>query len=169
MRHDRYYHSLTQIAHMLKLKHELHIDANLGFDLGIWFHDVSFFADSKDSAENCARVYEEFRQDVGLEGYERVREYLLATKGHRPRTKDREELLLLDIDLSILGSDPLTYQQYSEGVKKEYSFSGGFENGRRKVLKKFMDRDPIFATQMFRKLFEKQARLNIMSELSRLS
>lgn len=169
MRHDRYYHSLTQIVQILQLKQDLRIETSPALDLGIWFHDVIFYADVKNNVENCAGMYQEFVEDVGLQGYEKVREYILATSGHRPRTKDKEELVLLDLDLSILGADPLQYLQYAEGVKKEFSFIGGFESGRRKVLKKFIERESIFITPMFRKLFENKARLNIMSELSRLS
>ena len=166
MRHDRYYHSLTQISRMLKMKDDLHIDSNLGLTLAIWFHDIVFFPDSKNCEEHCAHMYQDFCKDTGLIGYPAVTDYILATRGHRLRTKDREEEWLLDLDLAILGSDPLEYRQYAKAVKKEYSFSGGFESGRRKVLKKFLGRDSIFITPLFRTLYEQQARRNIMSELS---
>lgn len=169
MRHDRYYHSLTQLSRMLQMKEDLHLDCNLGLNLAIWFHDIVFFPDSKNCEEHCAQTYEDFCRDTGLKGYEQVTDYILATRGHRTRTKDKEEQWLLDLDLAILGSDPLEYRHYAEAIKKEYSFSGGFESGRRKVLRKFLDRDSIFLTPLFRRLYEQQSRRNIMSELSTLS
>ena len=168
MRHDRYYHSLTQIARMLRLMKDLDIDGKYGLLLGIWFHDIVFFPDFKNCEEKSAEMYREFAKDVDLVGYDRVSEYILATRGHRLRTNDQEEQLLVDLDLSILGSNPLEYRQYAESIKKEYSFTGGFAAGRKKVLRNFLDRDPIFTTSQFRRLYEQPARRNIMCELSSL-
>lgn len=76
--------------------------------------------------------------------------------------------LLLDIDLSILGTnDPESYERYRIGVRKEYKIypDEQYNAGRAKVLQSFLDKKKIYLTKEF-KIFEKRARKNLQNEIN---
>ncbi len=96
----------------------------------------------------------------------KCREQILATKGHSV-SQDDDTNYFTDADLSILGSDPKTYQDYSKLIRKEYKYYPDlvYKPGRRKVLMHFLDMERIFKTRYFFDKYEKQARNNIEAEL----
>jgi len=79
--------------------------------------------------------------------------------------------ILLDLDLSILGKDPQYYLEYAAAVRKEYSIYPDFmyRRGRKKVLKKMLEQECIFKTDLFKEKYESQARKNLQSELLKIS
>ena len=81
----------------------------------------------------------------------------------------RDAAVLVDIDLSILGSDMARFDEYEVQVREEYSWVPGplFRSGRRKILQEFANRESIFTTEYFRDLYEAQARSNIARSLAR--
>ena len=92
-----------------------------------------------------------------------------ATKEHQ-LSPDNDTNILLDLDLSILGKSPVEYKRYSEGIRKEYHIYPDivYRNGRKKVLKSFLEKDSIFKTAFFRKEYESQAKENLIAELKQL-
>lgn len=76
--------------------------------------------------------------------------------------------LLLDIDLSILGTnDPEAYERYRVGVRKEYKMYSDeqYNEGRTNVLKSFIHKKKIYLTKEFKKT-EKKARKNLQNEIN---
>jgi len=75
---------------------------------------------------------------------------------------------LLDIDLSILGSEPRKYLTYSKQIRKEYAHvpHNAYNEGRIAVLKSFLNRERIYH---FLLELEGPARKNIQNEIVRLS
>lgn len=86
-------------------------------------------------------------------------------------TNDNDANLLIDVDFSILGSQPDDYLNYASAIHKEYSHISDekFLTGRRKFLTGLLSQDRIFKTEYFQDNFEKQALDNIKQELQSLS
>jgi len=85
-----------------------------------------------------------------------------------PRRGTNRENLMIDLDLSILGSDVEEYQMYSRDMREEYCFLSDEEYNQRRVteLESYLAGE-IFATERFMNL-EQQARSNIGVELESL-
>ena len=79
--------------------------------------------------------------------------------------------LLVDIDLSILGSPAERFERYDQDVRKEYAWVPGFRyrEARAQVLQSFLDRPQLYHGPHAVQLLEAQARLNLTAALSRLA
>jgi predicted metal-dependent HD superfamily phosphohydrolase len=86
-------------------------------------------------------------------------------------TNDNDANILLDLDLSILGSQPNDYFSYAAAIRQEYKHIGikNFLDGRIAFLRDMTNKQEIFKTQYFQDRFEKQARENIKLELESLT
>jgi len=169
----RSYHTLDHIAaclkHLDRVKDKVHRPDEI--ELALWFHDAIYqpFSgtneeDSADWAVNWLAVHV-----ANTDLIDRVRDYILATKTHdRPDTTDGQ--YMLDIDLSILGTAPNTYDQFEVNVRREYKRvpSFIFRTKRKAILSGFLSRDHIYATAYFREQFEDQARMNLWRAISNL-
>ncbi|MEB3273276.1 MAG: hypothetical protein ACO4CG_04265 [Prochlorothrix sp.] len=70
---------------------------------------------------------------------------------------------LLDLDLAILGSDPVAFRRYEQQIRQEYVTipDDRFQAGRQAVLQHFRQRPWIYGTAYFRQRREAQARINL--------
>ncbi|MBC7375987.1 MAG: hypothetical protein H7346_00950 [Burkholderiaceae bacterium] len=108
---------------------------------------------------------------------QRVHDLVMATAHNSPQTTasglsaNRDAELLLDIDLSILGSPAERFEQYDQDVRKEHVAATGarYEAARAQVLQGFLDRPKIFQGEPSAALLEAQARINPNAALSRLA
>jgi predicted metal-dependent HD superfamily phosphohydrolase len=98
----------------------------------------------------------------------RVRRLILAT-AHAANAETPDEALLLDIDLSILGADDSTFDEYDRAIRVEYEWvpDEAYRAARTNVLHGFLKRDRIFQTVAYRQQ-EAAARRNIERALERL-
>lgn len=135
------------------------------------YHDFVYNPLRKDnekkSAEYAVKVLvKQLREDEAAQ----LEAWILATKDHRPRTEHLHERFLLDADLAVLGATPEVYRDYCEEVRQEYRLVPEllYKRGRRKVLLHFLNFEHLYHTPFFRENYEKQARLNLKSELERL-
>jgi predicted metal-dependent HD superfamily phosphohydrolase len=96
-------------------------------------------------------------------------QHILATKLHTA-SRNNDTNLFTDADLSILGSDSLSYFEYTRQIRKEYSIYPAFmyKPGRKKVLQHFLQMERIYKTDHFFNLFEQQAKKNMSEELQLL-
>jgi predicted metal-dependent HD superfamily phosphohydrolase len=92
-----------------------------------------------------------------------------ATARHDAR--DALEAALLDADLAILGAAPATYDRYAADVRDEYAHvtDDDWRIGRAAVLRSFLARPAIYATEVMRGTREAQARANLRRELDALA
>lgn len=166
----REYHNLNHIEKTLlefdKLKHLSH--QPLLVELAIWFHDCVSYKDSDDEIRSasicdalCNLVFSKYCITFDL---------ILKTR-HDSELLSIDQKIIADADLSIWGSDPETYDQYSQQIREEYKgFDDSiFKAGRIDVLNSFMNRNTIFSTEKFIDLYENQARENIKREIESLS
>jgi predicted metal-dependent HD superfamily phosphohydrolase len=96
-----------------------------------------------------------------------VEALILATR-HTERPTTRDAALLVDADLAILGQPPDVFDVYDGQIRAEYSWvpESEYVAGREAVLRRFLDRDSIFTTEVFRARYETQARENLARALA---
>lgn len=161
----RRYHNLSHINRMLTW-----LDASGGnrdsIELAIWFHDAIYEPlGSHNEAKSAQYFAVHLGTFIGGRSAEDVQRLILATDPTRTRSGCKDEDLIIDIDLSILGSSPEDYEAYQAAIRSEYSAvsDSDFSEGRSSALKSFLSQ-PIYATEFFTHL-EERARLNIKREL----
>lgn len=119
-RHDRHYHTLSHIQHLLGLADDLQFSDPVVIRLAIWFHDVIYMprADSQfnemQSILYLDAVLEQSSHSLSSQQVERVRYLIYKTADHLSAVDatDQDLLLFLDMDLSILSESPALYSLY---------------------------------------------------------
>ncbi len=166
---SRHYHNIAHIEDLLAQaqKFENQIDDIDTMHFAILFHDIVYDAAKSDNEKQSAIFAQKMMEEMGI-GDARIRQvydYILATKKHEPAPDDSDLQFLLDIDLSILASEPARYQLYTQQIRKEYSIYPDFlyKNGRKKAMQSFLERERIF--YFYDEEYEKRARENINNEI----
>lgn len=136
------------------------------------YHDLVYVVGARDNEERSAASAVIDLSDIYQDEPDKLKKIvslILATKHLGIETDDSETQIILDTDLSILGSSPEKYEKYSEQVYDEWSRVVdviSYKMGRINFLANMLKRDRIFykLTQL-----EKQARTNILNEILYLS
>lgn len=135
------------------------------------FHDAVYDVTRNDneqrSAEWACGVMQELRRPN--DEIERVRSLIMATS-HDAELRSSDEMLLVDIDLSVLGSDRETFDAYDAAIRAEYAWvpAERYRQGRTRVLRSFLAKDPLFRTAPLRRKFETAAKANLAHALTKL-
>lgn len=168
----RGYHDLVHLREVLDRLDEL--EAHHPFDplpvrLAAWFHDAVYEGGPDDEARSAtwaARALPE----VGFDDVAEVERLVLLTVAHSPAPDDRNGVALCDADLAILAAPAERYAAYCEGVRTEYAHVPDelFAAGRAAVLRSFLERPHVFATEHARARWEPAARTNAERELTAL-
>jgi predicted metal-dependent HD superfamily phosphohydrolase len=139
--------------------------------LAAWFHDAVHDG-SPDDEERSAALAERELAAVGLpsELVSEVGRLVRLTVAHRPADDDANGQLLCDADLAILAADDDRYQEYVDGVRREYLHVDdvAFRAGRAAVLRELVAKPVLFHTAAARSRWEERARSNLARELSQL-
>ena len=169
----RTYHNLTHIADCLtEFDAARHLATNPdAIEFAIWFHDAVYDSKAKDNEEKSAELAQTVLSHAGLSGefISTVSQLILATKHNQP-PKDADTALLIDVDLSILGQPASRFDRYEADIRNEYSWVADkdFTAGRSAVLKSFLGRQKIYATDFFQQKYEIAARENLKRSLEQL-
>ncbi len=171
---ERYYHNLTHLDDMFQVVDQLaQSSVSPALLLAIWYHDVVYDSKKNDNEEQSASLAESrLRQwDLDQAILDETIRLILLTKVHHAEPKDHEGHILLDADLAILSSEADRYHQYSQAIRKEYSWvsDAEYRAGRSKVLQRFLERDSLYFTAKFQADREEQARRNLAHELDQLA
>ncbi len=133
-------------------------------EIALWFHDAIYELKSKDNERRSADWAQRELAARGAAGdvLQRVDSLIMATC-HNAAPTDPDQQLLVDIDLSILGSLPARFAEYDLQVKAEYSWVPRplYRVKRKQVLQGFLNRPFIYNTRYFRQNFENLARANL--------
>jgi predicted metal-dependent HD superfamily phosphohydrolase len=171
----RAYHDLSHIQSLLALSESLldKIQNQDALYFAIWFHDVIYDTQRPDNEEKSAEFAVDALARLGVPEPTSavVRAMILATKHHRGEGFSWDMKAFLDLDTSILGAPEEIYREYSQSIRKEYSWVPDvlYREGRTKVLNDFLRRDRIYHTEEIRAKYETQARHNIAEEIRALS
>lgn len=168
----RHYHTLAHLDDILSQLIPLR-DSFENWSIVIFavaYHDAIYNPLRSDNEEKSALLAIDRLRSIGVpeEHARKCEQLILATKKHE--AADDETNLFTDADLSILGSDPATYDRYLKNIRKEYSIYPDlvYKPGRKKVVLHFLNMDRIFKTKEFFNPLETQARKNLNAELSSL-
>ena len=170
---DRHYHNIDHIGTMLVVFKSSRPKCTMPSEvtLAIIFHDAIYNPQARDNEEKSAELAVETLATFGVPkvSLDLIEESILSTKHHTP-TAHPASTLIIDTDLSILGSIDEEYDKYSRAIRAEYSFVSNedYRVGRTNVLKSFVNRDSIYLLPWFRERFEKQAQKNIELEIAML-
>lgn len=137
-------------------------------ELAAWFHDAIYLGRAGLDEEESAELATD-----SLTGLLPPREVLdvaaliQMTISHRPN--DPRAALLCDADLSILGQAPGRYHVYVRDVRLDYAHvpDDQWRTGRIRVLDELLGLDPLFHTELARRLWASQARANLAEERTR--
>lgn len=169
---QRCYHNETHLRAVLHAVDALEADGE-SFDgtavrLAAWFHSAVFDPTESENNEKSA-VWTEQALDPSAPVEEVVRLVRLMG-GHRVEEGDLNGSVLSDADLAVLGSDPETYDAYSQDVRHEFAHVPGerFVSGRIAALEGLLERGSVYLTRAGRDAWERQARANLNRELGLL-
>jgi predicted metal-dependent HD superfamily phosphohydrolase len=170
----RHYHTLQHLEECLEKFAELRRQAEhpAEIELALWFHDAIYDPQRVDNERLSAEWAKASVLGVGLDDAKAQRVYglVMATQHHnKPEGKDQN--ILVDCDLAILGAPPTRFKEYEQQIRAEYAFvpDAVFKTKRKEVLARFLARPTIFNTELFIACYETQARTNIDNALAQLS
>ncbi|NQY06548.1 MAG: hypothetical protein HRT68_10285 [Flavobacteriaceae bacterium] len=171
----RYYHNIRHIDSMLSQAKTYPDQLNdvVSVEFAIWYHDVIYNAKLQDNEEKSADYAVNDMSQLGCssEVIAKTKQLILSTKKHQILLNENQDnAFLLDFDLSILGKSWEVYYEYTEAIRREYSMypKSVYNPGRKKVLKRFMERERIYFTELYCNQFESKARENIKREIDLL-
>jgi len=162
----RAYHTLEHIDACFRHLDSIHpaTDYSHEIELALWFHDVIYAPFSKTNEEDSADLARSFllQNKIKPDIIDRVYDLIVLTKNHNtPNSIDGE--FMLDIDLSILGSEKHIYEQFEKDIRGEYKNVPLFifKKKRREILKTFSERPRLYHTDYFFEHLETQAKINL--------
>jgi predicted metal-dependent HD superfamily phosphohydrolase len=176
----RRYHTAVHVMWVLRHIHDLASScavADLGaIESAALFHDAVYdprsTTNEPDSAALAVGVLT--RAGWSSERVSVVRELIMCTahhpgRGHPALSIDQQ--VLVDADLSILGSSPAEYTTYATAVRAEFAHvtDRDWTAGRSSFLRGVLAEPTIFHTDAMRSGREQRARANIGAELAMLS
>lgn len=169
----REYHSLGHVYDcLIKLQQFVDMDTS-AIELAIWFHDAVYDALSKtnecDSANMMKQCADHLRIDpIQISDADRL---IMITADHKNASKN-DEIVIADIDLSILAADPDVYKNYTMAIRSEYKAIDDidYRAGRSAFLQQTLDSMPLFHTKWAQSHgFDDRAKENITRELITLA
>lgn len=169
---DRHYHTLGHIEFCLDLFDQVRGQCKNAdeVEMAIWFHDAVYNFPIEDNERLSAEYFmnvsegclpEEMRQNI----YGQV----IATN-HRQRPVDKDQQILVDIDLSSFGRPWQQFVQDGKNVRLELAYLDDAEFYRRQIafMKQLVARDYFYNTPWFQSNFEQAARDNLSRYLESL-
>ena len=170
----RHYHNTEHVAACLQ-----HLDTcrdlaqrPLEIEVALWFHDAVYNPLSSQNEQKSAEMAVAFlKANDGDEPVtSRVRSLILATLHDAP-TETRDESLIVDIDLAILGVEPVDFARFGAAVRSEYRMIPSFiyRKKRQEILAGFLERPAIYQNEPFHSTLETQARENLARAIEELS
>ncbi|HEX8913014.1 MAG TPA: hypothetical protein VF796_11690 [Humisphaera sp.] len=169
----RAYHDRTHLAECLALLDEARAACAdpRAVEVAIWFHDAVYDPRATDNEPASADLADRQLAALGEPAawVARVHQLILDT-AHRDEPASADGALLVDIDLAILGADAARFDAYDRAIRAEYAHvpEPAYRAGRSAVLRRFLDRRPIYRTPPMADRFEAAARRNLAAAIARL-
>jgi predicted metal-dependent HD superfamily phosphohydrolase len=172
-RRHRAYHNLYHLEHLIRELEAVQSQVQ-DWSAVLWalfYHDLIYNPLKQNNEEKSAEKAVTYLTATGIAPamVEKVRQIILATKGHQV-SEDMDTNLFTDADLAILGKDNKWYRDYCKSIREEYVLVPDmlYKPGRRKVLQHFLAMERIYKTDYFFEKYEATARENLAWELALL-
>eukprot|EP00933_Yihiella_yeosuensis_P046839 TRINITY_DN42466_c0_g1_i1.p1 TRINITY_DN42466_c0_g1~~TRINITY_DN42466_c0_g1_i1.p1 ORF type:complete len:488 (-),score=86.66 TRINITY_DN42466_c0_g1_i1:97-1560(-) len=181
----RAYHTLDHLDEMFGYFEE-HLDKirdPAAVSLAIFFHDVIYDprSGSPKNEEDSAVLFDKFAQTALPPGQPpgmakgslimKVRRWIVQTAHHKCSEEDESDCrYFMDFDMAVLGRPWADYEVYCKQIRHEYShvsevlFCAARSSFLESVAGSSPESSPIYATDLFRKSREQQARKNASQE-----
>lgn len=149
-------------------------------ELAWYYHDIIYIPGSPYNEQISAdKAYFDCTQlGYGQKIASTVHNLVMATQHFKTEPRIQDEKVIHDLDLAILGSDPVDYEKYEKLIREEYSFveNKAFAQGRLQVLEQFAKKSgsatdhkkTLYLTQYFQDHYEKKAIDNILHEMNNI-
>jgi predicted metal-dependent HD superfamily phosphohydrolase len=169
----RAYHTAEHIRDCLV---QLDLSRNLAqhpdeVEAALWFHDAVYRPGASDNEDQSAELARTAlcTGAVPREVADRTAALVLATR-HAGVPSLPDEQLICDIDLSILGREPGTFDAFERQIRHEYAWvpEPMYRRERSAVLSGFLRRRSIYQTDQFRQRYEALARANLEGLIEKL-
>ncbi|KQP20498.1 hypothetical protein [Pseudorhodoferax sp. Leaf267] len=170
---QRKYHTVQHLSECLTLMGQhLHLAIEPGeVEMALWFHDAIYHVQARDNELRSAEWAAAQLRAAGVveQRIAHITQHILATR-HSALPQGPDQMLLVDIDLSILGAPRPRFDAYERQVREEYAWvpEALFRRKRQQVLAEFLARSPIYNTPALRAAREDQARDNLAHSLQQL-
>ena len=170
----RHYHTLQHLSECIhSLEPVLHSSTHPAeLEMAIWFHDAIYDVKSHDNEKRSAAWAASALQQahVAEQAINRIENLIRATC-HTTSPVTIDEQIILDIDLSILGTDPKRYDEYEYQIRQEYAWVPDevFRKKRSMLLQAFIKRARIYCTDYFYDTLEQAVRDNLQRAIKRLN
>ena len=171
---QRAYHNMEHVIDCLNQldNYEEDIADRDAIELAIWYHDIIYNPYGKDNEIKSAEEASQFmtKQKASINHIEQVYQLILCTLHTKPPANEAQALIM-DIDISILGSPEKQYLEYCQKIRKEYKWIPGpiYRSKRKEIMNRFLQRKCLYFTEYYYSKLEKKARINISQEIQRLS
>lgn len=175
----RFYHVLEHVVHMLD-ETDLAIGAlnnPLAVKLAIWFHDSVYDTGNKDrravfyneTLSACMAERELLALGFASDLVGAVKALIMVTS-YATEAENDDARFLSDLDIAILGKPPKEFDRYEADIRKEYAHVGEglFCERRKMILRKILERKPLYRTEPFRLRYESAARANLARSIKQL-
>lgn len=170
---QRKYHPLQHLAESIAL-----LKDHLGLaehpaevEMALWFHDAVYDVTAHDNEAQSAKLAARELAAAGVSeaAINRIQHLVMATC-HSALPEGRDQQLLVDVDLAILGAERDRFLSYEKQVREEYIWvpEALFRERRAAILREFLDRHPLYHTPKLQQRLEKQARYNLEWSLEQL-
>lgn len=168
---SRHYHDLEHLENMFSLLDVVKKDVDDldTISFAIFYHDIIYKATRTDNEHQSALLFEKRIRHTTFENIDTCMLQIEATKKHE-LSSCNDTNILLDLDLSILGTSNETYDTYCKNIRAEYRIFPDFlyNRGRIKALNHLLSTGSIFKTPYFIERFEQKARENLLREMDSL-
>lgn len=164
----RHYHTQQHLQECLELFASVRELAQhpAEIEIALWFHDAVYTMGRQDNEARSADWARDaiLAQGLAADCAERVHALIMATC-HNVRPEGRDAQLMVDVDLGILGADPVRFEEYEQQIRKEYAWVPGFvfKRKRREVLRGFLERARLYSDAVLYAQREDRARLNLQA------
>ncbi len=171
---SRHYHTLGHLENLLRQAniYQSAIEDYQVLQFSIWYHDIIYKATRKDNEYQSAEKAKLRLTQLGLSSprIDRCVTQILLTQTHQVEQAPSDDQYLIDFDLSILGGDWESYEEYAQQVRKEFKIYPNFlyRKGRKKALKTFLEKERIYSTPVYYEKLETKARANLQREIDNL-
>ena len=170
----RHYHTMNHVYSCLNLLDGLPVTGENKdmLEFAIWFHDLIYDSASQTNEQESATLAYNWLENRNVSCAEEVKGMIeLSADYVNAQLTNETEKFFHDLDLAILGSPKVTYQEYATDIRREYEHMSDdeFAAGRSSFLTKMIEKQKIFQTDAFHDLFEEIARENIRNEIEQLT
>ena len=161
----RRYHTPHHIDHCLG-QFDLataEIDDPDGVEMAIWFHDVIYNVPTTDNELRSAELFLDITRDRVDESFgQSVYDMIMITR-HPATPTSNDERVIVDVDLSSFALPWQEFKKDSENVRDEFPDRADedFYSAHMKFMRSLLKRKRFFASEFFRRKYEKNARENV--------